>query len=99
MGLFFQFNLTQSVSQATHEKGHVLDWLVHRSDDSIVRSTSVTSAIASDHLFVISHLVVSVPCPPPSFVMAHNVHAIDRTALKDDLQDSLLPPVPFCWGP
>ena len=76
MGLFFQFNLTQSVSQATHEKGHILDWLVHKSDDSIVRSTSVTSAIASDHLFVISHLVVSVPRPPPSFVMKRSIRAV-----------------------
>ena len=89
MDLDFQFNLTQSVSQATHEKGHILDWLVHRSDDSIVRSTSVTSAIASDHLCVISHLHVTVPRPPPSFVMARNIRAIDRTALKDDLLDCL----------
>ena len=83
--LLFQFNLTQSVSKATHEKGHILDWLLHRSDDSIVRSNSVTSAIASDHLCVISHLNVTVPRPPPSFVMARNIRAIDRTALKDDL--------------
>ena len=89
MDLPFHFNLTQSVSQATHEKGHILDWLVHRSDDSIVRSNSVTSAIASDHLCVISHLHVTVPRPPPSFVMARNIRAIDRTALKDDLLDCL----------
>ena len=76
MDLLFLFNLTQSVSEATHEKGHILDWLVHRSNDSIMRSTSVTSAIASDHLFVISHLVVSVPRPPPSFVMKRNIRAV-----------------------
>ena len=89
MALLFQFNLTQSASQATREKGHILDWLVHRSDDSFVRSTSVTSVIASDHLCVISHLNVTVPRPPPSFVMARNIRAIDRTALRDDLQDCL----------
>ena len=42
--LLFQFNLTQSVSKATHEIVHILNWLVHRSNDSIVRSTSVISA-------------------------------------------------------
>ena len=89
MDLPFQLNLTQSVSQATREKGHILDWLVHRSDDSIVRSTSVTSAIASDHFCVISYLNGTVPRPPPSFVMARNVRAIDRTALKDNLLDCL----------
>ena len=87
MGLLFQFNLTQSVSQATHEKGHILDWPVHRSNDKIVRSTSVTSAIASDHLCVI--ISISVPYPLPSFVMAGNIHTIDCTALKDDLQNCL----------
>ena len=73
LDLLFQFNLIQSVSQAT-------------SDDNIVRSTSVTSAIASDHLCVISHLKVAVPCSPPSFVMARNISASDCTALKDDLR-------------
>ena len=81
--------MTRPVSQATHEKGHILDWLVHRSDDSIVRSTSVTSAIASDHFCVISYLNGTVPRPPPSFVMACNIRVIDRSALKDDLQDCL----------
>ena len=81
--------MTRPVSQATHEKGHILDWLVHRSDDSIVRSTSVTSAIASDHLCVISHPNITVTRPPPSFVMARNIRAIERTALKDDIQDCI----------
>ena len=70
MDLLFQFTLTQSVARVSLEKWHILDWLVHRSDDNIVWSTSVTSAVASDHLCVISHFSISVPGPPPSFVMA-----------------------------
>ena len=39
MDLLTTFNLTQAVSQPTHDKGH--DWLLHASDDHLVQSTSV----------------------------------------------------------
>ena len=43
MDLLTTFNLTQAVSQPTHDKGHILDWLLHTSDDHLVQSTSVSN--------------------------------------------------------
>ena len=37
MDLLTTSNLTQAVSQPTHNKGHILDWLLHTSDDHLVQ--------------------------------------------------------------
>ena len=85
LDLLTTFNLTQAVSQPTHDKGHILDWLLHTSDDHLVQSTSVSHSIASDHACVICHLNIAVPLSRPTYVMTRNIRAIDRAALKADL--------------
>ena len=85
MDLLTTFNLTQAVSQPTHDKGHILDWLLHTSDDHLVQSTSVSHSIASDHACVICHLNIATPPSRPTYVMTRNIRAIDRAALKADL--------------
>ncbi|KAL8573033.1 hypothetical protein ACOMHN_010463 [Nucella lapillus] len=85
MDLLTTFDLTQAVKQPTHEKGHILDWFVHRSDDSLVGSTVVSHDLTSDHFCVISQLNVSLPPPQPKYIMARNLKAVDRCALKQDL--------------
>ena len=82
MDLLTTFNLTQAVSQPTHDKGHILDWLLHTSDDHLVQSTSVSHSIASDHACVICHLNIAVPPSRPTYVMTRNIRAVDRAALK-----------------
>ena len=85
MDLLTTFNLTQAVSQPTHDKGHILDWLLHTSDDHLVQSTSVSYSIASDHACIICHLNIAVPSSRPTYVMTRNIRAINRAALKADL--------------
>ena len=89
MDLLTTFNLTQAVSQPTHDKGHILDWLLHTSDDHLVLSTSVSHSIASDHACVIGHLNIAVPPSRPTYVMTRNIRAIDRAALTADLATRL----------
>ena len=85
MDLLTTFNLTQAVRQPTHDKGHILDWLLHTSDDHLVQSTSVSHSIASDHACVICHLNIATPPSQPTYVMTRNIRVIDRAALKADL--------------
>ena len=90
MDLLTTSNLTQTVSQPTHDKGHLLDWLLHTSDDHLVQSTFVSHwAIASDHACVICHLNIAVPPSRPTCVMTRNIRAIDRAALTADLATRL----------
>ncbi|KAL8617239.1 hypothetical protein ACOMHN_054032 [Nucella lapillus] len=89
MDLLTTFDLTQAVKQPTHEKGHILDWFVHRSDDSLVGSTVVSHDLTSDHFCVVSQLNVSLPPPQPKYIMARNLKTVDRCALKQDLTTRL----------
>ena len=83
------FNLTQSVLAPTHTKGHIIDWLVHRSDDKLVQSTTVSTTISTDHFCVMASLNVAVPRPRPVVISSRNIRAIDRTVFKDDLRQRL----------
>ena len=87
MDLMTTSNLTQAVSQPTHDKGHILDWLLYTHPTTILcKSTSVSHwAIASDHACVICHLNIAVPPSRPACVMTRNIRAIDRAALTADL--------------
>jgi len=96
MDLLTTFNLTQTVSQPTHDKGHILDWLLHTSDEHLVQSTSVSHSIASDHACVNCHLNIAVPPSRPTYIMTRNIRAIDRAALKADLA-ARLSPVMMTW--
>ncbi|KAL8564211.1 hypothetical protein ACOMHN_017480 [Nucella lapillus] len=87
MDLLTTFDLTQAVKQPIHEKGHILDWF--RSDDSLVGSTVVSHDLTSDHFCVISQLNVSLPPPQPKYIMARNLKAVDRCALKQGLTTRL----------
>ena len=89
MDLLTTFNLTQAVSQPTHDKGHTLDWLLHTSDDHLVQSTPVSNTIASDHACVICHHNIAVPSSLPTYVMTLNIRATDRAAPKADLATRL----------
>ena len=89
MDLLTTFNLTQAVSQPTHDKGHILGWLLHTSDDHLVQSASVSHSIASDHACVIYHLNTAVPPSRPTYIMTRNIRAIDHAALKADLATRL----------
>ena len=89
MDLLTTFNLTQAVSQPTHDKGHILDWLLHTSDDHLAQSTSVSHSVASHHACVICHLNSAVPPSRPTYVITRNIRAIDRAALTADMATRL----------
>ena len=51
--LFDSADLVQHVVDPTHSDGHILDWIVTRSDKkTIVRSVSVEDLLLSDHFLV-----------------------------------------------
>ena len=84
------FNLTQSVEEPTHRRGHILDWIAHRQDDNLIESISVSQDLISDHYCVISDLSIRLPDQPVMYKNIRNLRSIDRQALQQDL--SLLTP-------
>ena len=87
--LLGMFDLSQCVRDPSHVRGHIIDWLVCRTDDSVVQSTTMTSAIATDHSCVMATLDASVPHTPPVSVTVRNLRAIDRPAFCVDVNDEL----------
>ena len=79
------FNLVQPISTPTHKCGHILDWILHRSNDTFVRSTSVTNELSSDHLCVICHLDLSIPNSAYVPINKRNLISINRDNFSHDI--------------
>ena len=79
------FNLVQSVSTPTHRCGHTLDWILYRPEDDIMRTTSVSHELTSDHLSNISELDLSVQKAAPVTILKRNLSQIDKSQLNHDI--------------
>ena len=79
--LLDQFSLSQSVTEPTHNRGHIIDWIMHRPQDGVVRSTLVTQELTSDHFCVVCDLSVAAPPPPPMFMEVRSLRTVLRLIL------------------
>ncbi|WP_374211076.1 hypothetical protein, partial [Thiolapillus sp.] len=79
------FNLEQAVSQPTHQRGHILDWILYREEERLLLSCIVKHGVSSDHLPVLCYLDVSRPKQQSVFHTTRNIRAIDRQAFKADV--------------
>eukprot|EP00745_Piridium_sociabile_P027300 TRINITY_DN439_c0_g1_i27.p1 TRINITY_DN439_c0_g1~~TRINITY_DN439_c0_g1_i27.p1 ORF type:complete len:1128 (+),score=135.82 TRINITY_DN439_c0_g1_i27:139-3522(+) len=89
LDLLYMFNLSQVVDSPTHSRGHILDWIIVRSDSTYLTSNVVSDALASDHYCVLGSLNVRRPQPPQVFRKVRNNRAIDRTSFGADLLQCL----------
>ena len=53
------FNLTQSVSEPTHNQGHLLDLVFSKQSDNILISTKLHHGLIFDHTAILWHAYVS----------------------------------------
>ena len=54
-----QYNLQQHVNGATHTKGHTLDLVITKRDDSIIDNVQIANCDISDHYSVFFSLICS----------------------------------------
>ena len=87
--LVYSFNLEQHINQATHEKGHTLDLVMTREDESIVSSLSVTPAAFSDHHVVKFNIPGKTTIGEQKTIKVRNLKGIDISKLKEDIEMSL----------
>jgi len=78
-------NLSQHVIEPTHEKGHILDIVLTRSDDCPFHNLTVSPPSLSDH----SPITITVPIHKPSAqkvqVTCRKINHIDQQAFESDL--------------
>ena len=79
------FRFVQDVKDATHDKGNILDWVMHRPDDDIVQSISVTQGLSSDHFCVIAKINAQLLPPPAVFKTVRSLKRLDIDSFKNDL--------------
>ena len=83
------FNLTQFVSEPTHNQGHLLDLVFSKQSDSILISTKLHHGLTSDHTAILCKLDVSVPVQKPDTFSYHCLKKIDTGAFKQDLSQAV----------
>ena len=59
------FNLTQSVTEPTHNQGHLLDLVLSKQSDNILLSTKLHHGLTFDHTAILCKLDVFVPLQEP----------------------------------
>ncbi|WP_419615719.1 reverse transcriptase family protein [Thiolapillus sp.] len=81
------FNLTQSVTEPTHNQGHLLDLVLSKQSDNILLSTKLHHGLTSDHTAILCKLDVSVPLQEPETFQYRCLKKIDTNTFKQDLSD------------
>ena len=81
------FDLMQTIDKPTHRCGHILDWILHRRDDDILRITHISHQLTSDHFNI--DLDLFVPSPPPMFICKRKLTSIDNCILMQDIKQCL----------
>ena len=71
-------NLVQVINKPTHRCGHVIDWVVVRSDDDIHAKSTVTDSLESDHYCTKSYFNVAVSKPSTIYRTVRSMVNIDR---------------------
>ena len=79
------FNLAQSVNLPTHTHGHILHWIVYRSDDKILVSSFVSNELTSDHFTLLRRLDVRIFHPPSIKSSFRNIKCIERHQLTSEI--------------
>jgi exonuclease III len=85
--LLNSYNLEQHVHESTHKDGHVIDWVISRPLDDLVKSCEVNSMI-SDHHAIHIDLSCSKLHPPRKSFTFRNIKGIDTDKFKADILKS-----------
>ena len=85
------FNLTQSVTEPTHNQGHLLDLVLSKQSDNILLSTKLHHGLTPDHTAILCKLDESVPLQEPETFLYRCLNKIDTNTCKQDLSDVISP--------
>ena len=59
--LFDSVGFVHSVRAPTHRRGHIIDWTVHRTDQSVIKSLVIKQTLPSGYFCLLTHLHLSRP--------------------------------------
>ena len=85
--LLDSFNLKQHVTTPTHNRGHILDVIITRSDDDLVDNVMVRDPTLSDHLAVHCNLKLKKPRAERKEIKYRKLNSIDMKSLHNHLKE------------
>ena len=85
------FCFTQLVKETTHQKGHILDWVMVRPEEDLVKSVLVSQELSSDHFSIVCDLNIEQPPITKKFRETRNISSVDKAALRRDFQADISP--------
>ena len=81
------FGLSQLVSVPTHHRGHTLDWVVVRSEESLVSLERLQDyAGFSDPYVLVCRLAITKLPPPTRLVTSRNIRAVSSSGFQADVK-------------
>ena len=78
-------SLVQVINKPTHRYGHIIDYVVVRTDNDIHEKSIVSESFESDHYCIKSYFNVSVSKPSTIYRTARNIANIDRPSYIAEL--------------
>ena len=86
----FNLFILNNSTGPTHKNNHILDLLIARRDESIVKDICVCDPVISDHFAVLCKLNISKPSVPSQIITYRNIRSIDMVQFRRDLSASSL---------
>ncbi|GFR61460.1 reverse transcriptase-like protein [Elysia marginata] len=84
-----ELDLIQLIETATHDKGHILDWVVTPLNFKYIKSSTVTNLCISDHYFITCLLDLDKPKRIKNTVQSRRLKNIDFKLFEQDISTSL----------
>ena len=84
------FDLKQHVEQATHIKGHILDYIITRSTDQLHCTAPIIGDLVSDHHIVMCQISLPVSAITKQQVSFRKIKNIVMETFRKDLNESRL---------
>ena len=87
--LLSTFGLSQYIETSTHSHGHTIDWLISRTEKTIV-TECVVDKFVSDHCAIKAYLRIKKPKYNRKTIAYRKINKIDINAFKSDIEQSEL---------
>ena len=79
------FGIVQNVNEATHIKGHTVDFILHRSCDKLKVNNVQVRDLISDHHLVSCELSIDTPVTAKRTIVYRNLKSIDTESFRKDI--------------
>ena len=83
--LLGDFGFSQLVLELTQKKGHILDLVMYRQIDNLLKSTTVSQDLVSDHNCVLVDINVIPPTGTVKSIKTRKIKSMDREAFWRDI--------------